>query len=103
MFEELHQSDFRPRAATDAALAAMHAAGAAYLHPLYSPHQVKHILGSAVHLLLAQPEAVAAQIDWIHAQADTTVCTILRRFPAPTGGRTRFGALLAELDTELRR
>ncbi|CCQ14055.1 putative uncharacterized protein [Rhodococcus sp. AW25M09] len=139
VFEELHQSDLRPRsaidgaeefaatggrtaalrqrawdahkaarevpasAATDAALAAMHAAGAAFLHPLYSPHQVKHILGSAVHLLLAQPEAVAEQIDWIHTQADTTVCTILRRFPEPTGGRTRYGALLTQLDTELRR
>lgn len=89
--------------ATDAALAAMHAAGAAFLHPLYSPHQVKHILGSAVHLVLADPEAAAEHIEWIDAQSDVTVRAVLRRFPPPIAGRTRFGVLMVRLDTELRR
>lgn len=90
-------------AATDAALSAMHAAGSAFLHPLYSPHQVKHILGSAVHLVLADPEAAAEHIEWIDAQSDATVRAVLRRFPPPIAGRTRFGVLMARLDTELRR
>ncbi|MEW2017272.1 putative immunity protein [Rhodococcus sp. NPDC076796] len=90
-------------AATDAALSAMHAAGAAFLHPLYSPHQVKHILGSAVHLMLTESNAVAEQIEWIEAEADATVRSVLRRFPPPIAGRTRFGVLMVRLDTELRR
>ena len=90
-------------AATDAALSAMHAAGAAFLHPLYSPHQVKHILGSAVHLVLANPKAAAEQIEWIDAQSAVTVRSVLRRFPPPIAGRTRFGVLMVRLDTELRR
>ncbi|OZD07166.1 hypothetical protein CH275_08360 [Rhodococcus sp. 06-235-1A] len=89
--------------ATDAALAAMHAAGAAFLHPLHSPHQVKHILGSAVHLLLTDSKTVAEQIEWIQARADATVRSVLRRFPPPIAGRTRFGAVMVRLDTELRR
>ncbi|MGF0310545.1 putative immunity protein [Rhodococcus sp. IEGM1428] len=90
-------------AATDAALSAMHAAGAAFLHPLYSPHQVKHILGSAVHLMLTDSNAVAEQMEWIQDLADATVRSVLRRFPAPATGRTSFGVLMIRLDTELRR
>ena len=90
-------------AATDAALSAMHAAGAAFLHPLYSPHQVKHILGSAVHLMLTDSKAVVEQIEWIHTQADATFRSVLGRFPPPVAGRTTFGKLLAQLDSELRR
>nr|WP_314143694.1 exonuclease SbcC [uncultured Rhodococcus sp.] len=89
--------------ATDAALAAMHAAGAAFLHPLYSSHQVKHILGSAVHLMLTESNAVAEQIESIEAEAGATVRAALRRFPPPIAGRTRFGVLMVRLDTELRR
>lgn len=89
--------------ATDAALAAMHAASAAFLHPLYSPHQVKHIFGSAVHLMLTDRNAVAEQIEWIHTQADATLRSVLRRFPPPVAGRTTFGKLSAQLDSELRR
>ncbi|MFI8566295.1 putative immunity protein [Rhodococcus sp. NPDC078407] len=89
--------------ATDAALSAMHAAGAAFVHPLYSPHQVKHMLGSAIHLVLADPKAVAKQIEWINAQADATLRSVLRRFPPPITGRTRFSVLMVQLDTELRR
>lgn len=84
-------------------VAAFAAAVATFLHPLYSPHQVKHILGSAVHLVLADPKAVAEQIEWIRNEADVTVRAVLRRFPAPLAGRTRFGALMVRLDTELRR
>ncbi|MBY4126993.1 hypothetical protein HQO83_01150 [Rhodococcus fascians] len=90
-------------AATDAALAAMNAAGAAFLHPLYSPHQVKHILGSAVHLVLTDSEAVAGQLEWILNNSGPEVRAILRRFPRPAAGRTKFGILLVQLDTELRR
>ncbi|MEH6794349.1 MAG: hypothetical protein V7694_09460 [Rhodococcus sp. (in: high G+C Gram-positive bacteria)] len=90
-------------AATHAALSAMHASGAAFLHPLYSPHQVKHILGSAVHLVLADPEAAAEQFEWIDSQADTTLRSVLRRYPCPVVGGARFGVLMVRLDTELRR
>ncbi|MDZ7930933.1 MAG: exonuclease SbcC [Rhodococcus sp. (in: high G+C Gram-positive bacteria)] len=90
-------------AATDAALSAMHAAGAAFLHPLYSPHQVKHILGSAVHLVLTDPKVAAEQIEWISARTDPTVRSILRRFPPPAAGRVDFARTLVDLDTELRR
>ncbi|OZC79543.1 hypothetical protein CH251_01295 [Rhodococcus sp. 06-462-5] len=90
-------------AATDAAMSAMHAAGAAFLHPLYSPHQVKHILGSAVHLVLANPKAAAEQIEWVRIHADPAVRAVLGRFPPPIAGRTRFGVLMVRLDTELRR
>lgn len=90
-------------AATDAALSAMHAAGAAFLHPLHSPHQVKHILCSAVHLVLTHPKAVTEQVEWIDSQADTTLRSVLRRYPSPAVGGTRFSVLMVRLDTELRR
>jgi len=70
---------------------------------LDSPHQVKHILGSAVHLELTDSKAVAKQIEWIHTQADATLRSVLRRFPQPVSGRTTFGKLLAQLGSELRR
>ncbi|MEU3473087.1 putative immunity protein [Rhodococcus sp. NPDC006774] len=89
-------------AATDAALSAMHAAGAAFLHPLYSPHQVKHILGSAAHLVLADPKAAAEQIEWVRNHADHAVRAVLGRFPPPLAGRPSFGVLMVRLDTELR-
>lgn len=81
----------------------MHAAGAAFLHPLYSPHQVKHILGSAVHLVLADPEAAAEHIDWINTQSDAIVRAVLRRYPSPAVGGTRYSVLMVRLDIELRR
>jgi hypothetical protein len=101
--EASHSNDLRPRAATDAALAALHAAGAAFLHPLYNSNQVKHILGSVVHLELTDSKAVAKQIEWIHTQVDATFRSVLRLFPQPVAGRTTFGRLLAQLDSELRR
>lgn len=103
IFEASHPHDLRPRAATDAALAALHAAGAAFLHPLYNSNQVKHILGSAVHLERTDSKAVAKQIEWIHTQADATLRSVLNLFPQPAAGRTTFGKLLAQLDSELRR
>ncbi|MBY4014024.1 hypothetical protein HQP04_22510 [Rhodococcus fascians] len=101
--EASHSNNLRPCAAIDAALAALHAAGAAFLHPLYNSNQVKHILGSAVHLELTDSKAVAKQIEWTHTQADATFRSVPRLFPQPVAGRTTFGKLLAQLDSELRR
>lgn len=58
-------------AATDAARAAVGAAGAGYLHPLAKATQVKHILGSAAHAARAfelsagdDPVVGASQLEW---------------------------------------
>lgn len=95
--------------AGDAASAASHAAAAAYLHPVASPHQVKHVLGAAVHQALAfQREAGddAAvgdeQIRWAAGLASPAVRDVLRRLPAPLPGGGGFGVLLARLDADLR-
>ncbi len=91
--------------AANAAYAASHAAGAAYLHPLASPHQVKHILGAAVHQALAlelqaenDPGVGREQLRWAASLASPGVRDVLRRIPPLPRGRGRFGALLAELD-----
>lgn len=92
-------------AAAAAARAACGAAGAAYLHPIESPHQVKHLIGPAQQTALARELAggsAEAEIEWALAQAPPEVRTLLSRFPAGKPGRTRLGELHRRLETALR-
>lgn len=93
-------------AAAAAARAAVGAAGAAYLHPLESPHQVKHIVGPAQQAALARELAggsAEAEIEWALSQAPPEVGELLRKFPPGRPGKTRLGELHRELETALRR
>ncbi|WP_407838684.1 putative immunity protein [Streptomyces sp. DSM 116496] len=106
-------------AAIDAARAASHAAGAAYLHPKASAHQIKHILGAAAHAARAEElsaEARAAEepaaegttrtaartLAWASRHAPPAVSRVLARMPAPPAGGGRVGELIRALDTALR-
>lgn len=96
--------------AANAAYAASHAAAAAFLHPLATPHQVKHVLGAAVHQALAleldvanNSDAGRESLDWAATLASPAVRRVLCRLPSPRRGRGRFGELLHDLDAELRR
>lgn len=92
-------------AASAAAHAAVGAAGAAYLHPLASPHQVKHIVGPAQQSALACELAggdAEAEISWALDHAPPEVGDILRRFPPGKPGRSRPGELHRQLETALR-
>jgi hypothetical protein len=96
-------------AAREAAWAAMSAAGAAYLHPLAKPSQVKHILGAgayaarAAELVAGDDPAVGAEhVERVADRASPAVIDVLNRFPpAPTGGG-RVGELIRKLDALLR-
>jgi hypothetical protein len=96
-------------AASDAARAAGHAVGAAFLHPLPKATQVKHILGSAAHAARAfelsagdDPTVGLDQIEQCRSLAPAVVVEVLRRYPsAPPGGR-RVGDLMRILDALLR-
>lgn len=96
-------------AAAEAAEAATQAVGAAYLHPLASGRQVKHILGAAAHA--ARASELAARNDrsageenrsWTLQHVPPTVAVVLGRYPAASSGGGRTGELLRELDTALR-
>ncbi|MEU4689217.1 putative immunity protein [Actinoplanes sp. NPDC023714] len=96
-------------AAGDAALAAMAAAGSAYLHPLAKSTQVKHILGSAAHAARAAELAAGgdraagdARIGEAAGRATPVVIAVLRRFPAAPSGGGRVGELIRLLDKTLR-
>lgn len=97
------------KSAWDAALAAGHAAAAAYLHPLAQATQVKHILGSAacaaraVELAAGDDPAVGdEELERTRARATPTVIRVLKRYPAAPRGRDRTAELLSTLDTALR-
>ncbi|GLY34440.1 hypothetical protein Amsp01_004640 [Amycolatopsis sp. NBRC 101858] len=92
-------------AASAAAHAAVGAAGAAYLHPLESPHQVKHIVGPAQQAALACELAggdANAEIHWALDHAPPEVRDLLSRFPPGKPGRTRLGELHRQLESALR-
>ncbi len=96
-------------AAIEAARAAGAAAAAAYLHPLASAHQVKHILGAAAHTARAaeleagDDRGVGVQSrDWALQHAPASVVSVLARYPAAPLGGGRTGELLRELDAALR-
>jgi hypothetical protein len=96
--------------AGDAAHAASQSAAAAFLHPLARATQVWHVLGSAAYAAHAaeldagdDPAVGAANVEWARQQAPAGVIAVLRRLPAPPGGRARAGELLRDLDAALRR
>ncbi len=101
--------EMQHQAAADAARAAGHAGGAAYLHPLAKATQVPHILGSAAHAARAieldasgDHNAGADYIEKARDLASPIVVSVLTRYPdAPSGGG-RTGELLRRLDTSLR-
>ena len=93
-------------AASEAALSATQAVGAAYLHPIPSALQIKHILGAAAHAMRAievgDQKAAKAFYNWAIANAPMTVGIVLARFPsAPTGGG-RTGEIIRVMDEALR-
>ena len=97
-------------AAGDAALAAMCAASAAYLHPLADAHQVKHILGAAAYaaraaeVLAGDDRAVGAdRIEQARKRATPAVIDVLSRYPTAPSGGGRVAELIRDLDTALRR
>jgi len=92
-------------AASAAARAAVAAAGAAYLHPLESPHQVKHIVGPAQQAALACELAggsAEAELEWALSQVPPEVRETLRKFPPGKPGQTRLGELHRRLESVLR-
>ncbi|MBF6329888.1 putative immunity protein [Nocardia transvalensis] len=97
-------------AAADAARAAGHAGGAAYLHPLAKAHQGGHILMSAAHAARAfeldagDDRTVGAHyIEKATDLANPIVVSVLTRYPEAPSGRGRVGELWRELDASLRR
>lgn len=97
-------------AASSAAQAAMSAAGAAYLHPLADPHQVKHILGAAAYAARAfelvagdDHEIGTEHIERECQRASVVVVGVLLRYPAAPSGGGRVGELIRLLDASLRR
>ena len=96
-------------AASDAARAAGHAVGAAFLHPLANATQVKHILGSAAHAARAfelsagdDPTVGADHIAQSRILAHPVVVDVLRRYPVAPRGGGRVGELIRQLDASLR-
>src|SRR5688572_10536871 len=96
-------------AASDAARAAGHAVGAAFLHPLAKATQVKHILGSAAHATRAfelaagdDPSVGAEHIARSRILAPPVVVNVLRRYPLAPRGGARVGELIRQLDALLR-
>ena len=96
-------------AASDAARAAGHAVGAAFLHPLPNATQVKHILGSAAHAARAleldaggDPAVAARHIAQSRTRANPVVVAVLRRYPVAPSGGGRVGELIRQLDASLR-
>jgi hypothetical protein len=97
-------------AASDAARAAGHAVGAAFLHPLPKATQVKHILGSAAHAARAfelsagdDPGVGLDQITQSRILAPPVVVDVLSRYPSAPPGGGRVGELIRTLDASLRR
>jgi len=94
-------------AASEAALAATQAVGAAYLHPIPSSLQVKHILGSAAHAMSVIEMSTGQEkaedfYNWALKNSPATVGKVLARFPsAPTGGG-RTGEIIRRFDDALR-
>ncbi|NUS73137.1 MAG: exonuclease SbcC [Corynebacteriales bacterium] len=95
--------------AVAAARSASHAAAAAFLHPLASAHQVKHILGAAAHAARAEefaaeadPETTEGTLTWARQYAPTAVTAVLGRLPAAPSGGGRVGEIIRNLDSALR-
>ena len=96
-------------AAQYAARAAGDAAAAAYLHPLATTTQVRHILGSAAHAARAaelargdDPVVAEYVITAAAGRASPVVLDVLSRYPRAPTGRARVAVLMARLDSLLR-
>ncbi|MFF9088091.1 putative immunity protein [Streptomyces sp. NPDC014991] len=96
-------------AAAEAARAASHAAGAAYLHPRASAHQVRHVLGAAAHAAHAEELAAtdgrgarAGVRDPAGRGVPAAVVAVLGRLPAAPAGGGRVGEIMRDLDAALR-
>ncbi|MEV6282087.1 putative immunity protein [Kribbella sp. NPDC051770] len=93
---------------TAAARAAGYAAGAAYVHDLVSAHQVKHVLGPAVQMALAEelaagvPEVGEDAVRWAVEIAPAGVRGMVVELPQATFGKSRVGVLSRLLDQGLR-
>jgi Rifampin ADP-ribosyl transferase len=96
-------------AAGHAASAAGHAAAAAYLHPLATATQVRHILGSASHAARAaelargdDPVVAEYVVTAAATRATPVVVDVLTRYPRAPEGRSRVAVLMQRLDSLLR-
>lgn len=96
-------------AAQAAARSAGTAASAAYLHPLATLDQAKHLLSPVAYAALAQLRASGdvgageAEIAHAAALAPPAVRAVLARMPARDAGRGEVAALLHRVDAALRR
>ncbi|HWU15791.1 MAG TPA: hypothetical protein VN157_17480, partial [Caulobacter sp.] len=95
-------------AASQAARAALAAAGAAFLHPLAKATQVKHILGSAAHAarafeLVAEEDPSGRNLTArARIPLPPAVVDVLRRYPVAPAGGGRIGELIRQLDLSVR-
>ena len=99
----------RRKPARHAAIAAGDAAAAAYLHPLSTATQVRHLLGSAAHAARAaelargdDPVVAEYVVTAAAGRASPVVLDVLSRYPRAPKGRTRVAVLMQRLDSLLR-
>ena len=90
------------------ARAAGYAAATAYVHPLATHHQTRHVLGPAIYAARAHelasgedPGVGDEEIRWAIAHASPTVREVMRRLPVRHPGRGRLDALLCRLHAGL--
>ena len=95
--------------ASEAARAALAAAGSAFLHPLPKATQVKHILGAAAHAARAlelsvaeDPNVGGEHVAQMRNLAPPAVVQVLKRYPPAPPGGGRVGELIRLLDSSLR-
>jgi rifampin ADP-ribosylating transferase len=96
-------------AARHAAMAAGDAAASAYLHPLATATQVRHILGSAAQAARAaelargdDPVVAEYVVTAASKRATPVVLDVLGRYPRAPKGRSRVAVLMTRLDSLLR-
>lgn len=92
-----------------AATAAGDAAAAAYLHPVATATQVRHILGAAAYAARAaelargdDPVVAEYVVTAAAARATPVVLDVLTRYPRAPAGRARVAVLMRRLDGMLR-
>lgn len=96
-------------AAAHAATACGDASAAAYLHPLATATQLRHVLGAAAHAARAaelargdDPVVAEYVVTAAARRATPVVLDVLSRYPRAPAGRTRVAALMRRLDVLLR-
>ncbi|MGE6783660.1 putative immunity protein [Ensifer adhaerens] len=97
-------------AATAAARAASAAAGAAYTHPIETPHQINHVLAPAAYAIQALASGaddgaavMEKEMSLAIAAASPELRQIVRKMPGRKPSKGDFHALLYRLDVALRR